>query len=138
MKPCLIDSGFLYALIDETDEHSARVSEAIDPLYEPIYLPAPAITETAYFVQKNLGQDGLAKFVTSLRQMEMTIVSPDGQDLDRAGEILNEYLDQDIDFVDAIIMSMAERLNITKILTIDHRHFSLFRPKHCNAFEILP
>jgi hypothetical protein len=33
---------------------------------------------------------------------------------------------------------MAERLNITKILTIDRRHFSMFRPIHCDPFEILP
>lgn len=33
---------------------------------------------------------------------------------------------------------MAERLNIERILTLDRRDFSIIKPKHCAAFEILP
>jgi predicted nucleic acid-binding protein len=40
--------------------------------------------------------------------------------------------------VDATIMAMAERLKIKTILTIDRRDFSLFRPRHCDAFTLVP
>ena len=43
-----------------------------------------------------------------------------------------------IDFVDCVIAAIAERLNIETILTVDRRHFQLFRPKHCAHFVILP
>jgi hypothetical protein len=43
-----------------------------------------------------------------------------------------------IDFVDALIVAMAERLNITRLLTFDRRDFQLLRPKHCVSFELLP
>lgn len=43
-----------------------------------------------------------------------------------------------VDFVDCAIVAMAERLNIKRIMTVDQRHFSMFRPKHCPAFEIIP
>ncbi len=55
MKSCLMDSGFLYALIDETDRYNIAVKPALESIYEEIVLPIPAITETAYFVSKNLG-----------------------------------------------------------------------------------
>lgn len=138
MRSCIIDSGFLYALVDASDHHSQRVRIALELVFEPLLLPTPAITETAYFVQRNLGQAALVKFVESLNLMGMSIVDPVEQDLMRAGGILRTYLDQDIDFIDALIMAMAERLNITKILTVDRRHFQIFRPVHCEAFEILP
>ncbi len=56
----------------------------------------------------------------------------------RSAEILRKYHDINIDFVDVLIVAMAERLNITKILTVDRRHFQIFRPTHCESFEILP
>jgi len=58
--------------------------------------------------------------------------------LARASELLITYKDTRIDFVDCVIVAMAERLNITPILTIDRRHFTIVRPKHCAYFEILP
>jgi uncharacterized protein len=35
-------------------------------------------------------------------------------------------------------IAIAERLNITTVLTIDQRDFRLFRPKHCESFKLLP
>ncbi len=35
-------------------------------------------------------------------------------------------------------MVIAERLNITRIVTFDRRDFSVFRPSHCEYFELLP
>jgi predicted nucleic acid-binding protein len=37
-----------------------------------------------------------------------------------------------------VIVAIAERLDITKILTVDRRHFGAFKPRHCAAFQILP
>jgi uncharacterized protein len=33
---------------------------------------------------------------------------------------------------------MAERLGVTRLLTLDRRHFGLIRPRHCPALDILP
>jgi predicted nucleic acid-binding protein len=33
---------------------------------------------------------------------------------------------------------MAERLGVTRILTTDRHHFSLVRPSHVPAFELVP
>ncbi len=60
MKPCLMDSGFLYTLVDETDSHSRTVRDSLQKVYEKVILPVPAITETAHFVLKNLGTAALA------------------------------------------------------------------------------
>ena len=37
-----------------------------------------------------------------------------------------------------MVAAMAERLDISRILTVDQRHFRILRPKHVPAFEILP
>ncbi len=138
MKPCLMDSGFLYALIDETDSHSRTVRNSLQTIYEEVILPIPAITETAHFVLKNLGAAALANFAEDLPEMNVVFETPTGETYRRTAEIIRKYDDANIDFVDAVIVAVAERLNITKILTIDRRHFGIFKPRHCAAFEILP
>jgi hypothetical protein len=40
--------------------------------------------------------------------------------------------------VDASITAVAERLDITRILTLDQRDFRIIRPRHCDYFELLP
>ena len=80
----------------------------------------------------------MADFVNGLDEMNMIVECPLAQDYSRSAEIFRKYKDANIDFVDACIVAMAERLNITKILTVDRRHFQMFRPLHCESFEILP
>jgi len=35
-------------------------------------------------------------------------------------------------------MTIAERLNQTRVATLDRRHFTIVRPAHCPAFELIP
>ena len=134
----LLDSGFLYGFIDEADEYHESVSEALGKIREPIILPVLAITEVAYFVSKNLGIEALANFFDEISETDFILETPTAEDYKRAAAILRKYNDANIDFVDAVIVAIAERLNITKILTVDRRHFGAFVPRHCAAFEILP
>ena len=60
------------------------------------------------------------------------------KDLERVNQILEQCADSQLDFVDAVIVAIAERLRITRILTLDRRDFSIMRPRHCDYFEILP
>jgi predicted nucleic acid-binding protein len=133
-----MDAGFLYALFDDSDVHSLPVRKCVGKIREEIVIPIPAVTETAYFIRKNLGQVALGDFAEDLSNMDILFEAPTTQDYYRTSAVLRKYKDSNLDFVDACIFAIAERLNITKILTIDRRHFSIFRPKHCAAFEILP
>lgn len=56
----------------------------------------------------------------------------------RNGKRMVQYAGANIDLVDSIVMAMAERLNITRILTVDQRDFRMFRPNHTPHFTILP
>ena len=49
-----------------------------------------------------------------------------------------KYRDAELDYTDTSIMVVAERLNITRIFTFDRRDFGMYRPKHCDYFELVP
>jgi hypothetical protein len=56
----------------------------------------------------------------------------------RLHKILEQYADSQLDFTDAAIVAIAERLTINRIYTLDRRDFSIIRPSHCDYFELLP
>ena len=138
MTNYLLDTGFLYATIDLTDSRHFDAMETIGRVRGNVILPVPVITETTYFLSRNLGLHAVAQFLDNLSFSRFLVENPTPEDYIRSAEILRKYNDAKIDFVDVCIFAIAERLNITKILTIDRRHFGMFRPAHCEAFEILP
>lgn len=56
----------------------------------------------------------------------------------RAVELIRRYADLGLGLVDASVIAIAERLDITTIATLDRRDFTVVRPKHCKAFELIP
>jgi uncharacterized protein len=40
--------------------------------------------------------------------------------------------------VDASVITIAERLGVTTIATLNHRDFTVVRPRHVDAFELVP
>ena len=138
MQPLLLDTGFLYALLNRNDQHHAKVLQVAQTLIEPVLLPTVVTTEVAYLVRRYMGSAGLAHFLELLADDAYMLIEPTTADFKRAAAIVHHYNDANIDFVDVVLVAIAERLNITRILTIDQRHFRLFRPAHCIAFELLP
>ena len=134
----LLDTGFLYSTLNHKEKFHAETVQILSSIYEEIIFPVPAITETAYLILRDLGVKSLATFLEDLPEMNLILEMPFAEDYRRAAEILRKYDDANIDFVDACIVAIAERLNVTKILTVDRRHFGAFKPRHCAAFEILP
>jgi predicted nucleic acid-binding protein len=135
---CIVDSGFLYALINSREDRHRDVAEIVELLEEPMILPISALTEVCYMIGRDLGPTELAAFVQNLADGDLILEGLTRDDLQRIAGVLAKYADARVDFVDATIVALAERLNVTRILTLDRRHFELFRPQHCAAFEILP
>ncbi len=134
----LLDSGFLFASLNASESEHPETIHVLGNIREPIVLPIPAITEVAYLLARDISNEAAADFIASLAATELTLEIPRQEDYARSAEILRQYSDAKLDFVDTIIVAIAERLNITRVLTLDRRDFQLIRPKHCGAFEILP
>lgn len=56
----------------------------------------------------------------------------------RIAELVARYRDLPLGTIDASVVATAERLGITEIATVDRRHFSVVRPKHVDAFTLIP
>ena len=53
-------------------------------------------------------------------------------------ELVSQYDEMHLGTTDASVIALAERLEITEISTLDRRHFTAVRPRHVEAFTLLP
>ena len=138
MPPILVDTGPLYAMADKDDDWHSRVVRFLEGSRDELIVPVAVLPEAAYLLAAHLGPKAEQKLVRSVVNGEMAVEELTPQDLRRTLELLNRYAAARVGFVDATVVATAERLGISRILTTDRRDFSLIRPRHCKAFELLP
>jgi hypothetical protein len=134
----ILDTSFLFALTDQSDRNHQRVLAVSQNVNEPLILPGVVLPEICYLISSRLGHQTMRHFVSSIRPDAVQVESPTAEDLVRVHEILEQYADSQLDFTDAAIVAIAERLAITRVYTLDRRDFSIVRPIHCDYFELLP
>ena len=134
--PLLLDTGPLYALADKKEPDHKKIRKFFEREKELMLVPWAILPELAYLLKERLGDKAELTFLHSLNQKELIVEEFQEADLKRAEEILSDY--PDFGFVDSVTMAMAERLKIDRIVTFDRRDFQRFRPKHCDAFVLLP
>ena len=134
----LVDTSFLVAIANGHDRHHEKCLALASKFQTGFMVPITVLPEAAYLIHDRLGHHVMREFVRQMGGPNWTIEPLKNEDLSRCLEILEQYKDNHLDFVDATIISIAERLNIKQVLTLDQRHFRVIRPAHCQAFEILP
>lgn len=128
----------MYAYVDADDRHH---EESLDLLFHhpgPLVVPVLVITEVVYLIGSRLGSDAEVRFLGDLAAGDFTIEPVMAGDWLRIAELVSRYRDLPLGTVDSSVVATAERLRITKIATVDRRHFSIVRPNHTDSFELLP
>ncbi len=134
----LIDTSFLFALANRADRSHTTCVQVARNLTEQLIIPVTVLPEAAYLMDSRLGHHVMRQFVRQVFQAGWLVEIPTPDDLSRAVDLLDEYADARLDFVDATIVALAERLNVRRVLTLDRRHFQMIRPRHCEGFQLLP
>ena len=134
----IADSNFVYALYNANDIHHHDAMNWLSHNTELMLVPVVTLPEVSYLIARDIGHHGMQTFLEHFLQLDVQLEAVGMEDLARVRDIVNTYPDARFDLVDCCIMALAERLNITRIATFDRRDFSIFRPSHCESFELLP
>jgi predicted nucleic acid-binding protein len=134
----ILDTSFLFVLTDQNDRNHQRVLAVAQNINELLVLPVVVLPEVCYLIASRLGHQAMCRFVSSITPDSVQVESVATEDWVRVHQILEQYSDNQLDFTDAAIVAIAERLDITRVYTLDRRDFSIIRPSHCNYFELLP
>ncbi|MCX6876301.1 MAG: PIN domain-containing protein [Verrucomicrobia bacterium] len=128
MKPgvFLVDTGALVALLDRSDPAHGWLREAWSPLIGRFHTTGAVVTEAMHFLHPIPG--GAAALTGLLGKVPIHIddtFSP--AQLEAAVALMARYADAPMDFADATLVLLAERLWTPNILTLDERGFRTFR-----------
>lgn len=133
----IADTGFVVAIADRKDPKH-RICIELYRQYDIILVPQTVLNESCYLLREAGGNRLLVAFLRQIPTSNYIVLPLEPEDIERTADILEKYADSRVDFVDASVAAVAERLNITRILTLDQRDFSIIRPRHTSYFEILP
>jgi uncharacterized protein len=132
----VVDAGPLYATADADDQdHEASVA-VLSRGDLRLVIPALVVAEATYFVGRRLGAQAEAAFLRGLQTLD--IEGPAPEDFARIAELVETYADFPLGGTDASVIALGERLEAAIVVTIDRRHFAAIKPRHRDAFELLP
>jgi hypothetical protein len=132
----LVDAGPLVALLDRGDpEHDACV-DALTQARDRLVTVWPAFTEAMYLLRESwTAQKALW---SRLETDALTLAPLDESDAPRMRELMEKYRDLPMDLADAALVRVAERDQLTRIFTLDRKHFSVYRAGRRRRFSIVP
>jgi predicted nucleic acid-binding protein len=134
----LVDTNILVALADRRDRDHRRVVRLIDEIDDDLLVPVTVLPEADYLISIRVNAKVALGVIAGIADGDFRLEQVTAADLARCVELMRQYSDSDIGFVDASIVALAERLHVTRVLTLDRRHFGQIRPRHAPTLEILP
>ncbi len=96
------------------------------------------MAEAGWLIDRQLGPAAEAGFYRSVVNGDITVEEVTPADWQRIADLVVAYADLGLGGVDASLVAMAERLGVTEMATLDLRHFRVVRPRHVDAFTLLP
>ena len=117
------DTGAVIALIDADDRHHAPLRELFESKPEAWVLPWAILPEVDYLLAAHVGRRAEEAFLADLAAGALAVEWGDEADLTEAHRICRRHKALALGLVDAVVMTIAERLRPEAIATLDLRHF---------------
>lgn len=94
-------------------------------------------SSTGYLIRKHSPRAEV-EFIRILSNGDFEPIDITIDDYTRMTDLAATYIDRPMGVTDASVIAVAERLGITEIACTDRTDFRLVRPRHVEAFTLLP
>jgi uncharacterized protein len=134
----ICDTGPLLAALDAADPDHERCAQLLLDVDEDLVVPTLVLAEVDCWFHERLTPQAWLDFLDDVVAGAYRCEPPAPADLVRCHELQAQYHDLRLGVVDASVIALAERLRQPAVATLDHRHFSVVRPRHVEALDLLP
>jgi hypothetical protein len=132
----LVDAGPLVAILSRRDRHHRSCIEVLKKIRQPLLSTWMPITEAMYLLDFSIAAQGA--LLEMIERGTLQIMDLIREDLPAMQKLMRKYHDRPMDFADASLVQVADRLGLTEIFTLDRRDFAVYRLSKNRAFRILP
>lgn len=134
----LVDTGVFVSAADADEPRHHKCAQLLDEHRGELVVAAPVVPETAWLLEDRLGPSAEVRFLRLVTSGELRVVDLVLADYQRCVTLIERYADLGLGLVDASIVTVAENLGITTLATLNDRDFRVVRPRHVDAFELIP
>jgi hypothetical protein len=134
----VVDTGVLLAAADADDADHQRCARLLREHRGQLCTPAPVVPECSWQIEHHFGPAAEARFLRVITAEELKVVDLTLADYARCVELIETYADLGLGLVDASIVTVCEKLAITTLATLNRRDFTVVRPRHVEAFDLIP
>ena len=136
MRAWLLDTGPLVAYLDAADPAHRDVATRLGGWTGRLCTTSAVVTEAMHFVAASRqGPSLLASFAQQAGLLVYECAQP--WQLAEAAALMARYADTPMDFADATLVLLAERLNLFDIATLDRRGFTAYRAARRRPFRLV-
>jgi predicted nucleic acid-binding protein len=134
VKPVLLDTGVIVALLDRSEKAHRVCAEAIHAAVPPLITCEAVIAESCYLLRNFPGapEAVIDNVVAGIIQIPFQL----SKEAASVRQILRKYRDRKIDLADACLIRLANEFEAADILTLD-RDFTIYRWGKNKPFRIL-
>ncbi len=116
----IVDTSFFVALFNRTDQNYSQTKRCLEGLSKPLVTTVPILTETCHLLLKRANFDLQMRFLRTYKQGAFKVYELIPNDFLRIIDLMEAYSDVSMDFADASLIVLAERLQHGRILTFDN------------------
>lgn len=135
MKPVLLDTGVIVALLDRSEAMHRPCAQAVRETESLLITCEAVITESCYLLRNLPGavEAVIDNVAAGIFQIPLQL----SREAVGIKQILRKYQDRRVDLADACLIRLAEELGTADILTLD-QDFAIYRWGRNKAFRMLP
>jgi predicted nucleic acid-binding protein len=136
MKPILVDTGPLVAILSPADEYHDACVSALQDMPGPLFSCWPVITEAVWLLRKS--PRAVQRLLQSVDGDFLELLPLAGTEAASIAALMKRYEDIHPQLADAALVYLAAREKIETIFTLDRRDFNIYRSGRRSTFRIVP
>jgi predicted nucleic acid-binding protein len=135
MKPVLLDTGFIVALLDRSESIHKMCARTVREVAVPLVTCEAVIAESCYLLRNLPGASEavIENIAAGIFQVPLQL----SRDTAGVKQVLQKYKDREIDLADACLICLADEFGTADILTLD-QDFAIYRWGKNKPFRMLP
>lgn len=135
MKPVLLDTGVIVALLDRSEGLHEACADAVQQIEAPLITCESVIAESCYLLRNVTGASEavIENVAAGIFQIPFQL----SHEAAGVRQVLRKYRDRQIDLADACLIRLADEFGTGDILTLDG-DFAIYRWGRNKAFRMMP
>ena len=125
-RKVIVDTGPIVALFDAGDTYHNRALEFVRQSRASFISSMAVVTEAMYVLEESLR--ARKNLLAWIQAGGLLLHEPETSEFERISELMEKYADLPMDFTDAVVVALSERLGTNHVASVD-RDFTIYRYK---------